>query len=798
MTDPGSVDTLTRPLEPKYWEKETGVAPIKAEYVQWDKLRRGNAYHTTTTDDDAAEGRQAAEQPNKLVPQRSTQLDTDPQPSTESHTESHADSTLEPTQEQPAKKQRLSGAQKKALARQRAAEQRQQAKDSNESGPNKKKQRGQNKARTFHHKAGQESIRLCTRTSLEQECTRPGCNYSHDIKAYLDQRKPDIQRQLPTSADDLTLVTTPHTCFAFKDLGQCPFGYRCRFASTHLTQLEPGQGFMQSGYKLVINHDLINKRRQQIGNDTQWSKLSDKGEFNHITLDTIKNVRRTKAPLADAYLESIGERNEQVQERKRQNKKRDRNGPHPNQQDERRPSDSLENETPRSVEQANESTKPVPQIQSTIDEASSAVDNTTPSTHDPDNHPSRQFVPDMASVKPTEKRRLDWRGKLYLAPLTTVGNEPFRRLCSDFGNDIFCSEMGLAQEFLNGNANEWSLVRRHPSEQTFGVQVCGSRPSVLVPAAEQIVKHCDVDFIDVNCGCPIDLVFNKGAGSALMTKATKLGQSLIGMSKVLGETPLTIKIRTGLSQSSPFAHKLIPNFQTKWGLSAMTIHGRSRQQRYKTRADYAYIKECARVLRETAKDQDLPPIPIFGNGDAYDWRAYHENLEQTDLDGIMIARGGLIKPWIFTEIKEKRDWDISARERLDMIGKLCDYGLEHWGSDQVGVNHVRRFVCESLSFTHRYVPVGLLERFPVHMNERALPYKGRNELETLLSSDQASDWVKITEMFLGPAPDDWSFLPKHKAAAAQDGTSGGEIYLMGLTDQNVRPERSILQKGAIF
>lgn len=84
-----------------------------------------------------------------------------------------------------------------------------------------------------------------------------------------------------------------------------------------------------------------------------------------------------------------------------------------------------------------------------------------------------------------------------------------------------------------------------------------------------------------------------------------------------------------------------------------------------------------------------------------------------------------------------------------MVGKLVDYGLEHWvscpfpssspplsltrsrqqGSDQVGVNHVRRFVCESLSFTHRYIPVGLLERFPVQLNERAFPYRGRDELE---------------------------------------------------------------------
>lgn len=74
--------------------------------------------------------------------------------------------------------------------------------------------------------------------------------------------------------------------------------------------------------------------------------------------------------------------------------------------------------------------------------------------------PSRTYVPDLAPVRASEKKSLDFRGKLYLAPLTTVGNLPFRRLCGDYGNDISCSEMGLSNEFLLGNSSEWSLVRR--------------------------------------------------------------------------------------------------------------------------------------------------------------------------------------------------------------------------------------------------------------------------------------------------------------------------------------------------
>jgi len=100
------------------------------------------------------------------------------------------------------------------------------------------------------------------------------------------------------------------------------------------------------------------------------------------------------------------------------------------------------------------------------------------------------------------------------------------------------------------------------------------------------------------------------------------------------------------------------------------LHGRSRQQRYSKLADWAYIRECAGALRSSLSDAGLPPVPIFGNGDCFSAQGYYEEKEASGVDGIMVARGALIKPWIFTEIAETREWDISATERLEGIRKV--------------------------------------------------------------------------------------------------------------------------------
>lgn len=225
------------------------------------------------------------------------------------------------------------------------------------------------------------------------------------------------------------------------------------------------------------------------------------------------------------------------------------------------------------------------------------------------------------------------------------------------------------------------------------------------------------------------------------------------------DVPLTLKMRTGVYAGKNIAHKVISAVK-EWPdrVGLITVHGRSREQRYTKLADWDYINECA---------QEADPIPLFGSGDVMSWQEYNKRLEECRVSGVMIARGALIKPWIFTEIKETRDWDIRSSQRLDILKNYVHYGLEYWGSDSDGVEKTRRFLLEWLSFLYRYIPIGLLERVPQKINERPPSYKGRDHLETLMASGSCADWVKISEMLLGPVPQGFVFIPKHKANAYQ-------------------------------
>ncbi|XP_037549404.1 tRNA-dihydrouridine(47) synthase [NAD(P)(+)]-like [Nematolebias whitei] len=489
-------------------------------------------------------------------------------------------------------------------------------------------------------------------------------------------------------------------CYMYDTFGKCEYGLACRFAKAHITL----------DFKTMVKEDLVKAYEGRVMVKNSLSK----------DLQYRLRKRSVAFKKSEEYLKTLSNNKE---------KKKQGNG------------NVCAAEVPANLKEEN---KPI---------STEAQLHTSPDEPPPVKTVGPLTDVDVIKLRPCEKKQVDFQDKLYLAPLTTCGNLPFRRVCKRFGVDITCGEMAMCTNLLQGHQSEWALLKRHESEDVFGVQVEGCFPDTMTRCAELINSYTEVDFVDINSGCPIDLVYKKGGGCGLMTRTRKFEQIVNGMNYVL-DVPLTIKIRTGVQEKSNIAHKLIPEMKN-WGVSMITLHGRSREQRYTKLADWDYINTCSKLAS---------PVPLFGNGDIL---SYEDAIKarETGVSGIMIARGALIKPWIFTEIKESRHWDISSGERLEILKDFTNFGLEHWGSDTRGVEKTRNFMLEWLSFMCRYIPVGLLERVPQKINERPPYYMGRNYLETLMASQNVGDWIKISEMLLGPVPKNFNFLPKHKANA---------------------------------
>ncbi|XP_065609847.1 tRNA-dihydrouridine(47) synthase [NAD(P)(+)]-like, partial [Cyrtonyx montezumae] len=209
---------------------------------------------------------------------------------------------------------------------------------------------------------------------------------------------------------------------------------------------------------------------------------------------------------------------------------------------------------------------------------------------------------DVVKLRSCEKKKLEIQGKLYLAPLTTCGKLPFRRTCKRFGADVTCGGMAVCTNLLQGQSSEWALLQRHHTEDIFGVQLEGAFPDTMTKCAELLNQTIDVDFADINAGCPIDLVSEKGGGCALMTRSNKFEQTVRGMNSVL-DVPLTVKIRTGVQEKRNVAHQIIPRIR-EWGAATLTLHSRSREQRYTRVADWDYRAECAKIAS---------PMPLCGS-----------------------------------------------------------------------------------------------------------------------------------------------------------------------------------------
>lgn len=287
---------------------------------------------------------------------------------------------------------------------------------------------------------------------------------------------------------------------------------------------------------------------------------------------------------------------------------------------------------------------------------------------------------------------MDFRNRVFLAPLTKGGNLPFRRLCLEHGCSVTMGEMAYAYQIVKRSRSELALLRKHDDESCFGAQIAAMRIDDAVRAGEEAVAR-GASWVDLNCGCPIHDIVKRRMGATLLRKPKKLARLVEGM--VAGiSVPVTVKIRLGWSEEEQNASE-VARVCEESGAKAVFIHGRTKDQRYSRAADWDAI---ASIAAERT-------VPVIGNGDLLTWYEARDRWQKSGVASVMIGRGALIKPWIFREITEQKAWEPTAKERLGIYMDFTRKLKEHFREDEKGRERTMRFLPWHMDFFCRYRPL---------------------------------------------------------------------------------------------
>lgn len=232
--------------------------------------------------------------------------------------------------------------------------------------------------------------------------------------------------------------------------------------------------------------------------------------------------------------------------------------------------------------------------------------------------------------------KLSLKNRLILAPMAGVTDLPFRELAVEQGCGLVVTEMVSAKGLVMGGETTHRLLASTEKEKPVAIQLFGSEPESMAEAAV-ILEKMGADIVDVNMGCPVKKVVNSGAGSALLKDLNRAGEILTAIRRRIN-IPLTIKIRTGWDPSSIVALEMLTVAEAS-GVDALTVHGRTRSQGYGGKADWAVIRRLKGKAR----------IPVIGNGDVETPEDAKKMIHTTGCDGVMIGRGALGNPWIFSQ-----------------------------------------------------------------------------------------------------------------------------------------------------
>ncbi len=320
-------------------------------------------------------------------------------------------------------------------------------------------------------------------------------------------------------------------------------------------------------------------------------------------------------------------------------------------------------------------------------------------------------------------------GAVVMAPMTKGSNLPYRRLCLELGARVTMSEMTVARRLKQKRRSEFALIRKAPGEPCFGVQLAGTNPDEMAWAAA-LVESRGADLVDVNLGCPIDHFTRKGLGAALARQPRRVQRIVETMKRGVQRAPITVKIRLGWNDDMR-NYLEVARAAADGGADAIVVHGRTRNARYRQSADWDAIGEVAAAV----------PVPVVGNGDLLFPHEIETARRRAGCAGVMVARGALIKPWIFREAAEGYR-DVGADERVALYRRYVDLALEHWGDDEHGRTRVRAFVRWHLGFWCRYAPRRADGSWP-SMQAREPAGFARSSLEALLArgDDAALDFL---------------------------------------------------------
>ena len=260
-----------------------------------------------------------------------------------------------------------------------------------------------------------------------------------------------------------------------------------------------------------------------------------------------------------------------------------------------------------------------------------------------------------------------------LAPMAGITDRPFRSFMRELGCGIVVSELVSATGLKYSSAKTRKLMEFDSTQHPVGIQLFGEVPEHLTEAA-QMVEQLGADFVDLNFGCPVPKVVNKGAGSACLKDLVKL-RDVIRAAKARLTIPLTIKIRTGWDAHSRNSAEVV-RVAADEGVTWVAIHGRTRAAAYTGLADWDYIREV----------KAASPLPIIGNGDIISPGIAHQRLRETGCDGVMIGRGCLKNPRIFQQARGMSS-DTALRE---VLLRLREH-LESFYDERLTLLQMRKF-----------------------------------------------------------------------------------------------------------